>query len=53
MWQVVFKSSGIIAYSALTRGQAMYWYQCNNFTEHGDDLDLYEVKKPEKPQEGV
>lgn len=43
MWQVINKSSGIVAYSNSERGQAHYWWMCNNFTEDGDDLCLYQL----------
>lgn len=45
MWKVINKSSGIVAYSNSDRGQCMYWYRMNNFTEDGEDLGLYMVTK--------
>lgn len=45
MWKVINKYSGIVAYSSSDRGQAHYWYMCNNFTEEGDDLGLYRLIK--------
>jgi hypothetical protein len=45
MYKVINKSSGIVAYSCTERGQALYWYQCNNFDDEGNDLGLYQVIK--------
>lgn len=45
MYQIVNKSSGIVAYSNTNRGQCMHWLLLNGFDEDGVDLGLYELRK--------
>lgn len=45
MYAVIFKSSGVIAFRSSDRGQARYWFECNNFDEEGNDLGLFQLVK--------
>lgn len=38
-YEVQFKSSGIVAFSASERGIVSYWIECNNY---GPDMAYYE-----------
>ena len=61
MYQVQFKSSGIVAYTTTDRAHALYWIECNNYGpdkptidtdtgevtgyERGDCLGLFKIVK--------
>ena len=61
MYQVQFKSSGIVAYTTTERAHAAYWVECNDFGpekpvadpetgeivsyERGDCLNLFTIKR--------
>lgn len=64
MYQVQFKSSGIVAYTTTDRAHALYWIECNNYGpdkpvtdpetgeivsyESGDCIDLFKLVKVKK-----
>jgi hypothetical protein len=46
MYQVIFISTGIVAYSASNRTLARHWYECNNFNaDTGECLHLFKLVK--------
>ena len=38
-------SSGIVMVRFIERDAAMYWLECNNFTEEGECMNLYTMEK--------
>ena len=46
MYQVIFISTGVVAYSASNRTLARHWYQRNNFdSDTGECLNLFKLVK--------
>jgi len=45
MYKVIYISSGIVAASFGSRGNAVQWVAVNGFDEDGNDLHLYKIVK--------
>jgi hypothetical protein len=45
MYKIIHISSGVVAASFLTRGNALDWLICNNFDEKGNELHMYALTR--------
>lgn len=45
MYVIKGATSGIVMVRFIERDQAIYWLECNNFTEDGECLNLYTMER--------
>ncbi len=43
MYRIVYISSGIVAVSFLSKGNALQWLIANNYDEEGNELNMYKL----------